>query len=50
MWLIALLIPVGLLGLGTAVFAIWAYLGTDRPVEHHSSMPSKPSRDLGAGW
>ncbi|MFJ5830075.1 hypothetical protein [Streptomyces sp. NPDC093089] len=36
-WLIAVLIPVGLSGLGTGAFLIWARLGTDRPVEHHNT-------------
>lgn len=39
-WLLAVLIPIGLLGVGVCAFLIWAALGTDRPVEHHSSMPS----------
>lgn len=39
-WLFAVLIPVGLLGVGACAFLIWAALGTERLVEHHSSMPS----------
>ncbi|MFD3335257.1 hypothetical protein ACFWV1_21780 [Streptomyces sp. NPDC058700] len=40
-WLMAVLIPVGMIGLGTAGFLIWARLGSDRPVEHHSSAPKE---------
>ncbi|MFJ8658802.1 hypothetical protein [Streptomyces sp. NPDC093795] len=35
-WLWAVLIPAGLAGVGVGGFLIWAKLGTDRPVEHHS--------------
>ncbi|MFI8517132.1 hypothetical protein ACIGEZ_04780 [Streptomyces sp. NPDC085481] len=40
-WLIAVLIPVGLTGLGAVAFLVWARLGTDRPVEHEGSMPEE---------
>ncbi|WP_159037170.1 hypothetical protein [Streptomyces specialis] len=38
-WSLMVLVPVGLLTAGAGVFALWARLGTGRPVEHHSSMP-----------
>ncbi|MFF5971873.1 hypothetical protein ACFY7C_10145 [Streptomyces sp. NPDC012769] len=34
-WLIAVLVPVGMLGLGAGAFLVWVKFGTDRPVEHH---------------
>ncbi|MFI6006845.1 hypothetical protein ACIA98_42070 [Streptomyces sp. NPDC051366] len=48
-WMLAVLIPVGLLGVGVCTFLIWATLGTDRPVEHHSSMPSSWKGPEGGG-
>ena len=36
-WLWAVLIPVGLTGLGLGGFLAWAKYGTDRPVEHHNT-------------
>ncbi|QKW10535.1 hypothetical protein HUT18_33080 [Streptomyces sp. NA04227] len=40
-WVWAGLVPVGVLGVGAGVFWVWARMGTDRPVEHHSSMPTE---------
>ncbi|WP_418961180.1 hypothetical protein [Streptomyces tritici] len=40
--IVAVVIPMGLLGVGGLAFWLWAHWGTDAPVEHHSSMPSKP--------
>ncbi len=48
-WLLAVLIPAGLLGVGTCAFLIWAKLGTDRPVEHHSTMGSSWKGPEGGG-
>ncbi|PWK65138.1 hypothetical protein BCL76_113125 [Streptomyces sp. CG 926] len=48
-WLLAVLIPTGLLGVGVCTFLIWAALGTDMPVEHHSSMPSSWKGPEGGG-
>jgi len=41
-WLVAALVPVGVLALCGVGYWIWAAHGTEDPVEHHSSMPSQP--------
>ncbi|MFD9409728.1 hypothetical protein ACFWBN_22305 [Streptomyces sp. NPDC059989] len=38
-WLLAVLIPGGMVALGLGAFLLWARFGTEDPVEHHSSMP-----------
>jgi hypothetical protein len=40
-WLIAVLIPLGLLGLGAAVYLVWVSLGTQDPVGRDVSDPDK---------
>ncbi|MET9364561.1 hypothetical protein ABZX93_27080 [Streptomyces sp. NPDC006632] len=38
-WALAVLIPVGLLGVGLGTFWVWACLGTKEPVNHDNPMP-----------
>ncbi|WP_354644422.1 hypothetical protein [Kitasatospora camelliae] len=40
-WLLAVAVPVGVLGLVGGGFWLWARHGTQDPVEHHSSMPDE---------
>lgn len=38
-WVLAKLIPVGLLAVGLGVFLVWARLGTKEPLPHDNRMP-----------
>ncbi|MGV9268574.1 hypothetical protein ACWDRR_28350 [Kitasatospora sp. NPDC003701] len=43
------LIPVGLVAVAGFAYWCWAKLGTERPVEHHGSMPAEHRGPEGAG-
>ncbi|HEY9374690.1 hypothetical protein [Streptomyces sp.] len=44
-WVLAVVIPVGLLGLGVGVFLVWAHKGTKEPLEHDNRMPETYFRE-----
>ncbi|MFD9597384.1 hypothetical protein ACFWA9_32170 [Kitasatospora sp. NPDC059973] len=48
-WILVVLIPVGLVAVAGLAYWWWARVGTERPVEHHSSMPSEYHGTDGAG-
>ncbi|MGW6563857.1 hypothetical protein [Streptomyces sp. NPDC054975] len=46
-WVLAVLIPVGLLTVGLGVFLVWARFGTKEPREHDNVMPETHFREQG---
>ncbi|MEU7005361.1 hypothetical protein [Streptomyces sp. NPDC046332] len=46
-WVLAVLIPVGLLTVGVGVFLLWPRLGTKEPLEHDNPMPETYFRESG---
>ncbi|MFJ3792374.1 hypothetical protein [Kitasatospora sp. NPDC090091] len=41
-WVLAILVPAGIVAAAAGAYWCWARFGTDRPVDHHSSMPNEP--------
>ncbi|MFI9046116.1 hypothetical protein [Streptomyces sp. NPDC053427] len=46
-WVLAILVPVGLLAVGLGTFLVWARLGTKEPLHHDNQMPETHFRQGG---